>query len=67
MSDVKVTLQRSKNKATKKQKACLASLGLRKIRQSRVLKDSPALRGQVNVVKHLVSLESASASQKAKK
>lgn len=57
MTQVTVTLKKSGNSVSKKQKACLLSLGLRKINQSKIFNDGPALRGQVNVVKHLVSLE----------
>jgi large subunit ribosomal protein L30 len=41
----------------KSQKRTLKALGLRRIRHARVYDDSPALRGMINVVKHLVKVE----------
>jgi large subunit ribosomal protein L30 len=39
------------------QKRTLRALGLRRIRHARVYNDSPALRGMIEVVKHLVKVE----------
>ena len=36
------------------QRATLVGLGLRKIRQIRELEDTPAVRGMINKVRHLV-------------
>jgi large subunit ribosomal protein L30 len=36
------------------QRATLVGLGLRKIRQVRELEDTPAVRGMINKVRHLV-------------
>ena len=41
---LKVTLTKSKNGRLKSHKACVAGLGLRKIRQSSILEDTPAVR-----------------------
>ena len=41
------------------QLATLKGLGLNKIRRSKVLEDSPAVRGMINAVKHLVVVEEA--------
>lgn len=39
------------------QKKTLIGLGLNKLRRSRVLEDTPAVRGMVRVVQHLVRVE----------
>ena len=39
------------------QRATLQSLGLRKIRQSVERDDTPQLRGMINTVRHLVTVE----------
>ena len=57
MAEVKVTLKRSLIGVRQKQKEAIRCLGLRKINKSRVFKDTPALRGQIQVVKHLLSIE----------
>ncbi|HEV8028230.1 MAG TPA: 50S ribosomal protein L30 [Stellaceae bacterium] len=41
------------------QRATLRGLGLDKLRRSRVLEDTPAVRGMVERVKHLVRVEAA--------
>ena len=41
------------------QKATLIGLGLNKRHRSKVLADSPAVRGMIEVVKHLVKVEAA--------
>ena len=56
---VKVTLKKSLNGRLKSHKACVAGLGLRKIRQSRVLEDTPAVRGMINKVAYMVDGEEA--------
>jgi len=42
------------------QRKTLIGLGLNKIGRSRVLEDTPAVRGMINKVKHLVRVEEAS-------
>ncbi len=54
---IKVTLIKSTIGCLKDQKATVASLGLRKIRQSKVFVDSPSLQGKLFKVKHLVKVE----------
>ncbi len=39
------------------QRKTLIGLGLNKIRRSRELEDTPAVRGMINKVKHLVEVE----------
>ena len=54
---IRVTLVRSTIGCLKGQKATVAALGLRKIRQSKELPDNAAIRGMIFKVKHLVSVE----------
>ncbi|MBM3644586.1 MAG: 50S ribosomal protein L30 [Alphaproteobacteria bacterium] len=44
---------------TQDQRATLAGLGLNKRHRSRVLEDTPAVRGMINKVRHLVRVEEA--------
>jgi len=53
---VKVTLLKSPIGALKKHKACLTGLGLRRIRQAVEVEDTPAVRGMINKVMHMVEL-----------
>lgn len=57
MSKLKVTLKKSLNGINKKQKQTARCLGLKKIDQSRLFKDNPALRGQLKKIQHLLSVE----------
>jgi large subunit ribosomal protein L30 len=57
---LKVTLKRSPIKGTKSQRESVRGLGLKKIHQSRLLQDSPEVRGMVLKVSHLVELEEVS-------
>lgn len=54
---LKITLVKSTISCLDKQKKTVQALGLRKIRSNRVHNDSPALRGMIFVVKHLVTVE----------
>lgn len=54
---LKVTLKKSTIKSTKSQKQTVRGLGLKKIGQSRVLEDNPAIRGMVLKVEHLIDVE----------
>ena len=51
-----VTIQQVKSEIgfNRKQRATLVGLGLRKIRQIRELEATPAVRGMINKVRHLV-------------
>lgn len=55
--NIQITLVKSLIGAPQNQRATVESLGLKKIRQSVVRPDTPAVRGQVNQVRHLVSVE----------
>ncbi len=54
---LKVTLLKSRFGRLKNHKACVSGLGLRKIRQSVVVEDTPQIRGMINKVSYLVSVE----------
>ena len=54
---VKVTLLKSPNGALKAHKACLTGLGLRRIRHSVEVEDTPAVRGMINKVIHMIKVE----------
>lgn len=57
MAKIKVTLVKSTISSTPYQKKVVEALGLRKIRQSVELEDSPAVRGSVAKVPHLLKVE----------
>ena len=57
MSRLKVTLSRSSIGCTERQRATLMGLWLRRIGRSRVLENTPAVRGMVKSVLHLVQVE----------
>ncbi len=57
MAQIKVTLLRSTNDQVKSVKATVAALGLKKIRSSNILEDTPANLGQIKKVAHLVKVE----------
>jgi large subunit ribosomal protein L30 len=56
---LKVTLVRSPIDRTQKQKDTVRGLGLRRLNQSSVLEDTPAVRGMIRKVQHLVTVEPA--------
>lgn len=57
MAKLKITLKRSTNKAVASQKATVKALGLGKINTSVEQNDNPQIRGMINKVSHLVSVE----------
>ncbi|MDR2652042.1 MAG: 50S ribosomal protein L30 [Prevotellaceae bacterium] len=57
MAKCKITQVRSKIGSTKRQRATLASLGLRKINHSVERQLTPSLLGQIEKVKHLIKTE----------
>ncbi len=57
MKKVKVTQIKSKNSATKRQEATLASLGIRRINHSVELELNPVNMGMIEKVLHLVKVE----------
>ena len=58
MSKIKVSQKLSLIGKTKKQVVCIKGLGLRKINDSRIIDATPENLGMVNVVKHMVNIES---------
>ncbi len=54
---LEVTLTRSVIGRTEAQKLTVKTLGLKKIRQSVVHEDTPAVRGMINKVSHLVTVK----------
>ena len=58
MAQIKVTLVKSTIGEIQSVKATVAALGLKKIRSSNVLEDTPANMGQIKKVQHLVRVES---------
>ncbi len=57
MSRLKVTLKNSAIGRNGKQLATIKGLGLRKIGSTRILENTPAVRGMVKKVLHLVDVE----------
>lgn len=56
---VKVTQIRSPIGRPRDQRATLVGLGLNRMHRSRVLEDTPAVRGMIDKVHHLVRVEEA--------
>ncbi|MDG2175139.1 MAG: 50S ribosomal protein L30 [Gammaproteobacteria bacterium] len=56
---VKVTLLKSPIGALKTHKACLTGLGLRKVRHTVEVEDTPSVRGMINKVSHMVEVAEA--------
>jgi len=54
---VKLTLIKSTAKRLKSHKACVSGLGLRRIRHSVVVNDTPENRGMINKVSYLLKVE----------
>jgi large subunit ribosomal protein L30 len=54
---IKVTLNKSPIGRLKSHKACVVGLGLKKIRQTVEVEDSPSVRGMINKVSYMVSVE----------
>ncbi len=54
---MKVTLTKSRHGRLQSHKACVSGLGLRRIRQSVTVLDTPENRGMINKVSYLVSVE----------
>jgi large subunit ribosomal protein L30 len=54
---IKVTLMRGINGRLKNHKACIAGLGLRRIRQTVEVEDTPSVRGMINTVNYMLKVE----------
>jgi large subunit ribosomal protein L30 len=57
MAELKITLSRSVIGSSKKQKAVVKALGLGKTNSSVVREDNPSVRGMINKVSHLLTVE----------
>ena len=60
MAKLRITQVKSQIDRPKRQKATLLALGLRKMNQAVELEDSAQIRGMINKVDHLVSVEELS-------
>ncbi|HEX2201537.1 MAG TPA: 50S ribosomal protein L30 [Gammaproteobacteria bacterium] len=54
---LKVTLLKSMNGRLATHKACVRGLGLRRVRQSRVIEDTQQNRGMINKVAYFLQIE----------
>ena len=54
---VRVTQVGSPIRRTQDQRATLIGLGLNKLHRSRTLEDTPAVRGMINKVRHMVRVD----------
>lgn len=57
MRRLKVTLKHSVIACSERQRLNVKGLGLRKLGESRILENTPAVRGMVRKVLHLVTVE----------
>ena len=57
MAKIRVTLVKSTIGQVEANKATVKALGLKKIRSSKELEDTPAIQGMIAKVKHLVKVE----------
>lgn len=56
---LKVTLRGSVHGQLRNIRASVHGLGLRRIRDSRVVADTPEVRGMINAAKHLLAVDKA--------
>ncbi len=54
---LKITLVKSVIGSTKKQRAVVKGIGLRRIRHSVIREDRPEIRGMINKIPHLLKVE----------
>lgn len=54
---IKVTLVRSPFGAKPKHRECVRGLGLKRIRHSVILNDTPSIRGMANKINYMVRVE----------
>jgi large subunit ribosomal protein L30 len=54
---IKVTQTKSSNGRLESHKACVRGLGLRRIRHTVEVEDTPAVRGMINKVSYMVQVE----------
>ena len=61
MSKLKVVLKKSTIGATERQRATVMGLGLRRPNHERILENTPAIRGMIKKVLHLVDVSEVEA------
>ncbi len=66
MGKLKITQVRSLIRQSVRQKQTIEALGIRRMNHSVVHNDTPQIRGMVNKVSHLVTVEEEGASSKSK-
>jgi len=59
MKKIKVTQMKSVHGRLPKHRACITGLGLRRIRHTVELEDTPSIRGMINKVSYMVKVEDA--------
>lgn len=57
MNKVRITQTKSTIDRSKRQKATMEALGLRRISQSREIEVTPQVQGMINKVSHLIEVE----------
>jgi large subunit ribosomal protein L30 len=57
MSDIKITLKKSKIGSNQKIRATLIGLGLTKTNKTVIRKDTPEIQGMLKKVEHLIKVE----------
>ena len=57
MAKIRITQTGSPIRRDKTQRATLVGLGLNKLHRSRVVADTPVMRGRIEKVKHLLRVE----------
>ncbi|MBI2000603.1 MAG: 50S ribosomal protein L30 [candidate division NC10 bacterium] len=63
-AELKITLRRSQIGSTPRQRQVLRGLGLRRINSSVLRQDTPAIRGMVTKVFHMVEVEDVPAGRR---
>lgn len=66
MGKLKITQTRSVIRQTSRQKRTIEALGLRRMHQTVEHEDTPQIRGMLNKVSHLVTVEEDGSSSKSK-
>ncbi len=66
MSKIRISQKLSLIGKTKKQIACIKGLGLKKIRDSRVIENTPENLGMINTVRHMINVENIDEKKNAK-
>lgn len=57
MSKLKITQVKSHIDRSKRQKDTILALGLGKINRSKIVDDTPSIKGMINTVAHLLTVE----------